>query len=263
MKNNKNFTLNGFRGEQSLTGCDRAVGRNKGYSPVHGQVKQYCFTLIELLVVIAIIAVLAAMLMPALSKAREQSRSTECLSHLKQIQVGYANYSSDYKGWLLPAYTASSGNAKVGGWWGIYMFDYVCGIKGTTGNLGASASRDPRYKTFVCPTESKPIGSPYKYTHYFINNRITSTLLTSSKPKVNPIVESKLTKPSMALIFADSGLPTTYQCTSVENIQTGARHGKQSMINCGYYDGHAKQQPKTLWGTTQTNLSWGRAEGKL
>ena len=56
------------------------------------------FTLIELLVVIAIIAILMAILMPALNRAREQGKRAACLSNLKQLQLAWAMYNDENDG---------------------------------------------------------------------------------------------------------------------------------------------------------------------
>lgn len=69
------------------------------------------FTLVELLVVIAIIALLAALLGPALKSAREQARSIACMSNLKQVGLALNNYANDYNGWAPYSYDATPGIA--------------------------------------------------------------------------------------------------------------------------------------------------------
>src|SRR5437867_10063557 len=116
------------------------------------------FTLIELLVVIAIIAILAALLLPALSRARSKAQAIVCLNNLKQLQLAWIMYVEDHNDWLVPnnpvripgPNSASSwalGDIQYGNPDGTNI-DYLIGQR--EGSLGPYVKT---HKIFKCPTD--------------------------------------------------------------------------------------------------------------
>ena len=134
--------------------------------------KKSRFTLIELLVVIAIIAILAAMLMPALQQARERGRAANCISNLKQISQAETNYTLDfndfYHGWAVKVKTFAGYTINGAAGWSLFLW----------GNGYLPEPGKPN-SVFFCSSQSNIPDNEYAshgkdYSHHYKNNNYSA-----------------------------------------------------------------------------------------
>jgi prepilin-type N-terminal cleavage/methylation domain-containing protein len=183
---------------------------SNGAGPLARAPNQSAFTLIELLVVIAIIAILAALLLPALATAKSKAQTTQCLNNARQLGLATALYVGDF-GDCFPRGVDVKNDAS---WsdptaWTMLLLPFV---GGTHTNLGS--------KVFACPADRLPSGTTFPYGTYILfqsDYRANAYIFRATTSSSSALRTTQIPAPVSMLLITEKAFDSPdFQTTSDE-----------------------------------------------
>jgi len=231
--------------------------------------RRHAFTLVVLLVVIGIIALLISILLPSLSKAREQASNVKCLSNLRQFSQSANMYTNDNKGYVIPYQNGSQEHWS----WLMVQAGYITGAQiAKAGHSSAPATGS----VFFCPSGNQDVTSidlnsntsvpssrtderasmayphqstqnPGQWLHVWYGmNADEGTSTQSGTPcrRVNPgsktdrMTKMTMIKRSSDMVMFFDGM--IYHHTDMNGNRVAARHKNKTVTNIAFFDGHAE-----------------------
>lgn len=210
--------------------------------------REHAFTLIELLTVIAIVGILAAILIPVVSRVRASARATECVSNLRQLSSAVTLYAQDNRGRLPTNY-----DGTLDGMWFTALTRYVSDQKVQPGNWAQLARIVSTPGPFRCPSADPADATyPNAWVSYKMNSQLQDKP-AGGPPPVTGLPLNNIRQPSTTLLFAEGRNHSAFWTWDAADVNRGLWYPHDSKCNVAFADGHVVRRSsadlQSRWAT--------------